>query len=117
VVQIDLVPLLVAILGSGGIGAAGVKLIDGLLKIRSGMSARENKRGLDIVAQRDGAIAREAQAWKRVDAEAANRRAIQEYAARLRRQIILLGSQPEDEPQIEKTLTKTQLKELRELDP
>lgn len=113
-IQIDIVPLLVTLVSALG-GGVGIKtLIDGLLKIRSGMSAKESSRKVDIVQQRDRAIAREERAWKLVDVEAEKRRKTQEYAARLRRQIIEAGGEPAAEPVLEQTITKAQLKELRD---
>ncbi len=113
-IQIDLVPLLVGLIGAVGGGAGIVKLIDGLVKIRAGMSARESGRAVDIVKQRDAAIEREAKAWRLVDQEAEKRRLEQEYSARLRRQLIIAGIEPETAPVHERTLTKKQLDELRE---
>lgn len=106
-VQIDIVPLIVAILGSGGVGAAAIKLIDGVLKIRAGMSARESKRRVDIIQQRDEAIAFG-------EGETTKRRIAQEYAARLRRRLIENGIEPDPEPVYEKTIPKAQLQKLRD---
>lgn len=113
-VTIDLVPLITGLLVAIGGGAGIGKAIESIFKLRAGMSARENQRKLDIVQQRDAAIAREARAWKLVDSEAEKRRQAQEYASRLRRQIIEAGGEPDPEPVYEATLTKAQLKELRE---
>jgi uncharacterized protein YaiL (DUF2058 family) len=108
------VPILVAILGAGGFGAFFREIVAGIIKVVGGMSARESSRKVDIVQQRDAALAREAKAWRLVDEEAAKRRVEQEYAARLRRQLIEAGIEPDEAPVREKTLTKAQLKELRE---
>lgn len=113
-VQIELVPLLSAFVIALGGGAGIAKLIDGVMKIRAGMSARESNRKIDIVQQRDLALAREEKAWRLVDAEAEKRRVIQEWAARLERRLILAGIEYEAEPELEKTITKAQLKQLRE---
>lgn len=113
-IQIDLVPLLVGLVTAVGGGAGIAKLVDGLLKIRSGMSAKETQRSVDIVHQRDRAIAREERAWTLVDAEAAKRRREQEYSSRLRRQLIEHGFEPDQAPVYEETITKAQLKKLRE---
>lgn len=113
-VQLDLVPLLALLLTAVGGGAGVSKLIDGLLKVRAGMSARESNRKIDIVQQRDEAIAREARAWKLVDHEAGNRRAAQEEAARLRRLCIVNGVEPGDEPEFGKTITRSELAEFRD---
>jgi hypothetical protein len=111
-VQLDLVPLIVLLLTALGGGAGISKLIDGLLKIRAGMSARESSRKVDIVQQRDEAIARETKAWKLVDGEASKRRAAQEEAARLRRLCIVNGIEPGEEPDLGRTITKAEFIEL-----
>lgn len=110
----DIVPILAVVLGAGGIGALLRDGIGAIGKVASGMSARESKRKVDIVQQRDAALAREARAWTLVDAEAAKRRRVQEWAAMLQRQLILAGIDPTPEPVLEQTITKAQLKELRE---
>lgn len=115
-IQIELVPLLVGLVTAVGGGAGIAKLIDGLLKIRAGMSAKESERKVDIVQQRDRAIAREERAWRLVDAEAEKRRKTQEWAAHLARQLILAGIDPTPEPVLEQTVTRAQLKELRDSD-
>ena len=112
--QLDLVPLIVALIGVGGLGAFFREIVTGVAKVLGGMSARESKRKVDIVEQRDVAVAREQKAWRLVDDEAAKRRKALEYSARLRRLLIQNGIEPPDEPVFEKTLTKAQLKELRE---
>jgi hypothetical protein len=116
-VQVDLIPLLTGLVVAAGGGAGIAKLIDGLLKIRAGMSARETDRKVDIVKQRDAALSREQRAWEERDDEAEKRRQVQEWAAKLQRKLIVAGI-PDDEipeePVLERTLTKLQLKELRE---
>ncbi|ROS62215.1 hypothetical protein EDF38_1318 [Frigoribacterium sp. PhB160] len=92
--------LLVALGGGAGISLMLREIISVLATVRSGVSAREGKRRTDIVQQRDEAILR-------ADAEAAKRRNIQEYAARLRVQLIENGLEPGDPPVIERT-TPTQ---------
>lgn len=113
-IELDLVPALALLITAVGGGAGIGKLVDGVLKLRAGMSARESKRRVDIVRQRDDAIARESRAWELVDEEAKKRRLMQEYGARLRRQLIELGVEPDPEPVLERTITKAQLAELRE---
>ena len=112
-VELDIVPLLVGLTAALGGGAGLAKLIDGLLKIRSGMSAKESQRKVDIVTQRDAALAREDRAWRLVDGEAEKRRQLQEYAARLRRQLIEEGIEPDSEPVLAQTITRAELNELR----
>jgi hypothetical protein len=109
----DWVPIIAAVLGAGGVGAMLREIFAAVGKLLGGMSARESTRKVDIVQQRDAALARESRAWTLVDAEAEKRRKTQEYAARLRRQIIGLGGEPDPEPVLEQTITKAQLAELR----
>jgi hypothetical protein len=109
----NLMPVLVAVLGAGGFGAFFREIVAGIVKVAGGMSARESKRKVDIVQQRDEAIAREMKAWRIVDDEAGKRRALQEYAARLRRLLVENGIEPPREPVIEKTVTRAQLVERR----
>lgn len=112
--QFELIPSLVGVIVAMGGGAGLLKFVEGVIKIRSGMSAKESTRKVDIVTQRDLAIKRELEAWSRVDAEAEKRRVVQEYASRLRRRLLEAGIEPDPEPVLGKTITKSQLKELRE---
>lgn len=112
--QIDIVPALVAVLGAGGLGAFIRELVSGLTKVLGGMSARESKRKVDIVEQRDIAIAREARAWRQVDAEAEKRRKVHEWAARLSRQLIMAGIEPDPEPVLGRTVTREELNRIQE---
>ena len=107
-------PLIVAALGAGGFGAFFREIVTGVTKVIGGVSARESNRKVDIVTQRDAALARESKAYELLDKEAAKRRLEQEYSARLRRQLIEEGFEPEPAPSYEKTITKQQLSELRE---
>jgi hypothetical protein len=113
-VQISLVPLVALLISAVGGGAGISKIIEGVLKIRAGMSARESKRKIDIVQQRDDALARESKAWHVVDGEARKRRAAQDEVARLRRLCIVHGIDPGDEPTFTKTITRAELTELRQ---
>lgn len=111
--KVDLVPLIIAVIGAGGLGAFFREIIAGVTKVLGGMSARESNRKIDLIEQRDAAIAREAKAFRLVDAEANKRRAIQEWAARMQRQLIVAGIEPVKEPALEKSITRAELKELR----
>lgn len=115
--KFDLVPLIIAVIGAGGLGAFFREIIAGVMKVLGGMSARESKRKVDIVEQRDEAVAREARAWRLVDSEADKRRTIQEWAARLQRQLIVAGLEPVAEPVLERSITKAELKQLRGTEP
>ncbi|MGQ7313361.1 hypothetical protein ACUOFU_16770 [Microbacterium arabinogalactanolyticum] len=95
------VAILVGLLGAGGVGAAVREIVGVVTLARKGVSGREDKRKTDIVAQRDHAIAMQAEAEAaeraaddRADLEAEERRHWQEVAARMRRIIIESGGDP-----------------------
>ena len=95
--------LLVALGGGAGVALMLREFVSVFATIRSGVSAKEGKRKTDIVQQRDEAIERARLADERADGEAAKRRAYQEYASRLRRQLIENGLTPGDEPDVATT--------------
>lgn len=99
--------LLVALGGGAGVSLMLREVISVLATVRSGVSAREGKRKTDIVQQRDEAIEKANAESARADAADEKRRALQEYASRLRRQLIENGLEPGDPPVIERT-TPTQ---------
>ena len=80
--------VLVAILGSGGIGAAIVALVNGMIKWLSGAAAREKAQNTDLISQRRHAVEERNAAFEERDREAARRRKAEEYASSLRRQLI-----------------------------
>ena len=81
------VPIVVAAIGSGGIGAAGRELFTMVKLSREGVSGREDKRRADILTERDYAIAqlemerrRNTLLAERADIERENRRrAVEAY--------------------------------------
>lgn len=92
------IPWIVALGGGAGIGAGVKALVDTIKTVRSGVSAREGKRRLDIVQQRDDALA-EAQhaharaaayrhvadvAYRNAEVARRNEQRAREYAADLR---------------------------------
>lgn len=104
------VAVLVAIVGAGGIGALIREVVTVISLARKGVAGKEDKRRVDIIAQRDHALAMQAEAEAgeraadaRADREAATRRRWQEEAARLRRQIIDQGGDPGLWPDIDQT--------------
>lgn len=99
----NLIALVVAVLGAGGIGAAIREVVSVITLARAGVSGKEQKRKEDIVAQRDRAVAEADAADARADAEAARRRVFQETLARERRRIIELGHEPGPWPDIDDT--------------
>lgn len=78
------VALVVAILGSAGLGGFLREIVSGISKLRSGISAKESVRKRDLVGERD-------YEFDRAEAEARNRRRIEEYAAKLRRLLVEQG--------------------------
>ena len=85
------VPITVAIIGSGGIGVAGREFFNMIQLAKTGVSGREDKRRLDILSERDYAIAqlaleREARlaAEARYDIERENRRRATEELINMR---------------------------------
>lgn len=106
--ELNWVAILVAVLGAGGIGAAIREIASVISLAKKGVSGREDKRRVDIIAQRDHALAMQAEAEAgeraadaRADAEASQRRQWQEEAARLRRTIITIGGDPGPWPTID----------------
>lgn len=90
----DLVLLIVACLGSGGLGVFAKDIFSGVGKLRRGVSARETKRRIDIVQQRDEAIDREDEQRARADLSDIRARNAVELVARLRIQLITNGLEP-----------------------
>lgn len=99
--DVNLVAILVAVLGSGGLGAVITSVVNSIQLARAGVSGKEDKRREDIIKQRDAAWARAAQAEAEADREEAradrereHRIALQEHAARLRMQLLKAGIEP-----------------------
>lgn len=108
-----LVPILVALLGSGGLGGVAIAIINNIKLHKSGVASKEDQRREDLVKQRDEAIqqARIAEADQRAeearaDAERARRIRSEEEVARLRIQLILAGKDPGPSPVNEDTIPK-----------
>jgi len=100
--------VIIALLGAGGLGAFFKDIIEGLWKLRRGVSARETKRRIDVVQQRD-------EANDRADRAERNVIRMREYVAELR--IALLyrhvpKSEIPPEPELEKTIPRQQLKQI-----
>ncbi len=99
--NVNWVALLVAVVGGGGVGVAVREIVNVVMLARQGVSGKEDRRRADIVAQRDHALKLQAEAEageraadERADREADHRRFWQEFAARLRLNIINLGGDP-----------------------
>jgi Sec-independent protein translocase protein TatA len=99
--DVNLVAILVAVLGSGGLGAVVTSVLNSIRMARRGVSGREDKRRDDIIKQRDEAWARARQAEAdadreeaRADRERGRRIRWMELAARYRLQLISAGIEP-----------------------
>lgn len=89
--EFNWIPMLVAIVGSGGLGAAGRELFTMIKLSREGVSGREDKRRNDILNERDYALAqleierrRNLLLHQRSDIERENRRRVMEAYINLR---------------------------------
>lgn len=82
--DLDLVPIVVALLGAGGLGAFAREIADIVTKVRRGVSTRESDRKNDIIAQRDAAREDARTAREREERERQGRIALQEHVGTLR---------------------------------
>lgn len=106
------VPLVVALLGGGGLGAAIREFVNMIKLSKEGVSGREDKRRLDIIADRDYAFTQLAlerekreQAEARFDDERYKRRIIWEQLLDLRLRLrIECGDSIDLPPLLEDTL-------------
>lgn len=105
------VTLVVALVGSGGLGSVIVATLNNVKLHKQGVAGKEDQRREDIVKQRDEALARlsasevsERAEEVRADAERERRIRWQEEAARLRIQLINNGHDPGDSPVDETTI-------------
>lgn len=96
--DVNLVAILVACLGAGGLGAFAREIADIASKVRRGVSTRESNRKNDIIAQRDAAIARFEAEQGRADDERRLRIGWQNYAAGLAYKLRLAGGAPDPLP-------------------
>lgn len=80
------VALIVALVGSAGLGGFVKEVLSSVAKLRSGISAKESTRKRDLVGDRDYSDAR-------AELEARNRRRLEEYSSKLRRVIVEEGHQ------------------------
>lgn len=80
------VGLIIALIGTMGLGGFLREIVAVFIKVSSGVSVKESNRKRDLVKERDFE-------YDRAEAEARNRRRIEEYAARLRRILVENGLQ------------------------
>lgn len=102
--------VIIAILGAGGLGAFFKDIVEGLWKLRRGVSARETKRRIDVVQQRDEAIERAARAERNVDA-------MREYTTELRIKLLDMRVPRADiptQPDLERTIPSHMLKQIKD---
>lgn len=90
--------LIVALMASGGGGAALLALVTGIIKWLSGASARERLKNADLETQRLQAIEDRRIAEKERDEADRKRRIALEYASSLVRQLLQNGIQPGEWP-------------------
>lgn len=81
----DTTQLIVAVLGSAGVSAFLVALVNGAVKYFNGTAGRERVRNVGLKDQRNEAWKDAERERERADLEAHNRRLIMEYASALRR--------------------------------
>jgi len=98
--------LLVALGGGAGITLLLRESVSVVASLRNGISAREGKRRVDIVQQRDEAILRADREEQRADDEANKRRTLLEYVSKLRRRLIENGIEPDEPPDLGTTIRK-----------
>lgn len=109
----DSAQLIATVLGAGGGGAVLLAIINGIIKWASGAAGRERVRNTDLSTQRVKAIEERDKANARADESAVRRRQTEEYASRLRRQLIENGITPGEWPDLTKTITPAELKRAR----
>ncbi len=107
--DVNMIAVLVAILGSGGIGAVVTSIVNSVQMARKGIAGKEDQRRDDLVKQRDLAWARATQAEAdaaaeeaRADRERVARIRWMEHAARLRLQLLKMGVEPTDTAPIDR---------------
>lgn len=101
----DLVPIIVALLGAGGLGAFAREIADIISKVKRGVSTRESNRKNDIIAQRDAAVKQADDERRAAETERSKRIALQEYAGTLRWRLRENGVAPDPLPdELEDTL-------------
>jgi Sec-independent protein translocase protein TatA len=96
------IQIIVALLGSGGLGAVVIAVVNNIQLHKRGVSGKEDERREDIVKQRDEALtqakiaeANERAEEARADAERAKRIQWEEESARLRIALINAGHDPD----------------------
>jgi hypothetical protein len=104
--------LIVAVLGTGGVSVFLREIIAGAGKIGRGVSLRSRDRQRDLVRELSTALAN-------YERERANRWAVEDYAARLRRKAIERGDERDlpAPPVLVDTISPAEMRELRSQPP
>lgn len=100
------VALIVALIGTGGAGLFIREIVDVVLKVVLGISAKESKRKLDLVSRAEEAEDRADFADARADVAVRNQGTLREYAQGLRLDLMEAGGR-----------TRESLKPWPELEP
>lgn len=105
--ELNWTTIIVALIGTGGVGAFGREIVAGLRKMARGVAAKESSRADDIVAARiraeQRALAAEIIAERRYENELTMRR----HVARQDVMLIAAGVEPLPEPELHDTLRPT----------
>lgn len=96
--NVNVVTIIVAVLGAGGLGAFAREIADIASKVRRGVSTRETNRKNDIIGQRDAAVLRANAEQARADLERERRISWQGYAGTLAYQLRSSGVAPSSLP-------------------
>jgi hypothetical protein len=107
--------LVIALLGAGGLGAFFKDIFEGLWKLRSGVSARETKRRIDVVQQLDEAYTRLEAERERAERAERNVSVLREYATDLRIQLRTAGvarNEIQEQPELERTMDRNEVRRI-----
>lgn len=108
--DLNVVAVIVALLGTAGIGATFREIVGVIIKVVGGMSVREESRKRDIVDERNTAVLEK-------EIEANKRRILEESYAELRRVMIATYNIPQADlppwPEYEQTLPAEQVRKIR----
>ena len=110
--KLDLIPLLALLIGAGGVGTFFRDVVEAIWKLITGVSARETKRRIDVVQQRDEAYSRLEAERDRGDREARNSQALQLTVTELQMELIRRGVPKSEIPQmpdLERTVPRSRV--------
>lgn len=110
----DSAQLVATIMGAGGGGAVVLLLVKGVLNWLNGSAGRERSRNTSLEAQRVKAIEDRDAANRETDSANVKFFQLRDYASQLRRQLIESGITPDGWPDLDKTVTPDQIKQVRQ---